>query len=194
MEMDITLSLIRCYYKILAKLLAERVKRVVNKVVGDAQNAFNKGRYILDDILVANETMDYLRKTQGKGLIFKVDFEKAYDSLNWRFLLDIMEKMGFGDMKKLYWWPNMKADIATYVSKCLTCLKVKAKHQKPSGLLVQPEIPQWKWDNITMDFVTGMKRNGKDKVKPKPKSKVKPKPKSKVKPKPKSKEKNNLRD
>nr|GEY27889.1 putative reverse transcriptase domain-containing protein [Tanacetum cinerariifolium] len=47
----------------------------------------------------------------------------------------------YQDMKKLYWWPNMKADIVTYVSKCLTCLKVKAEHQKPSGLLVQPEIP-----------------------------------------------------
>ncbi|GJR12061.1 putative reverse transcriptase domain-containing protein [Tanacetum coccineum] len=47
----------------------------------------------------------------------------------------------YQDMKKLYLWPNMKADIATYVSKCLTCLKVKAEHQKPSGLLVQPEIP-----------------------------------------------------
>ncbi|GJX83880.1 putative reverse transcriptase domain-containing protein [Tanacetum coccineum] len=60
----------------------------------------------------------------------------------------------YQDMKKLYWWPNMKADIATYVSKCLTCAKVKAEHQRPSGLLVQPKIPQWKWDNITMDFVT----------------------------------------
>ncbi|GJS96303.1 putative reverse transcriptase domain-containing protein [Tanacetum coccineum] len=59
----------------------------------------------------------------------------------------------YQDMKKLYWWPNMKANIATYVSKCLTCAKVKAEHQRPSGLLVQPEIPQWKWDNITMDFV-----------------------------------------
>ncbi|GJY66271.1 hypothetical protein Tco_0468509 [Tanacetum coccineum] len=48
----------------------------------------------------------------------------------------------------------MKADIATYVSKYLTCTKVKAEHQRPSGLLVQPEIPQWKWDNITMDFIT----------------------------------------
>ncbi|GKB43572.1 putative reverse transcriptase domain-containing protein [Tanacetum coccineum] len=48
----------------------------------------------------------------------------------------------YQDMKQLYWWPNMKADITTYVSKCLTCLKVKAEHQKPSGLLVQPEIPQ----------------------------------------------------
>ncbi|GJV17307.1 putative reverse transcriptase domain-containing protein [Tanacetum coccineum] len=64
----------------------------------------------------------------------------------------------YQDMKKLYWWPNMKADIATYVSKCLTYLKVKAKHQKPSGLLVQPKIPQWKWDNITMDFITKLLR------------------------------------
>nr|GEX37315.1 hypothetical protein [Tanacetum cinerariifolium] len=60
----------------------------------------------------------------------------------------------YQDMKKLYWWPNMKANIATYVSKCLTRAKVKAEHQRPSGLLVQPEIPQWKCDNITMDFVT----------------------------------------
>ncbi|GJX09200.1 putative reverse transcriptase domain-containing protein [Tanacetum coccineum] len=60
----------------------------------------------------------------------------------------------YQDMKKLYWWPNMKADITTYVSKCLTCVRVKAEHQRPLGLLVQLEIPQWKWDNIIMDFIT----------------------------------------
>ncbi|GJV10929.1 hypothetical protein Tco_1352470 [Tanacetum coccineum] len=60
----------------------------------------------------------------------------------------------YHDLKKLYWWPNMKAEIATFVSKCLTCAKVKAEYQKPSGLLVQPKIPQWKWEKITMDFVT----------------------------------------
>ncbi|GJY08636.1 reverse transcriptase domain-containing protein [Tanacetum coccineum] len=52
----------------------------------------------------------------------------------------------------------MKADIATYVSKCLTCAKVKAEHQKPSGLLQQPEIPEWKWEKITMYFVLGLPR------------------------------------
>nr|GEW02709.1 putative reverse transcriptase domain-containing protein [Tanacetum cinerariifolium] len=62
-------------------------------------------------------------------------------------------------MKKLYWWPNMKADIATYVSKCLTCAKVKAEHQRPSGLLVQPAIPVWKWDNIIMDFITKLPKS-----------------------------------
>ncbi|GJR91566.1 putative reverse transcriptase domain-containing protein, partial [Tanacetum coccineum] len=60
----------------------------------------------------------------------------------------------YQDLRRLYWWPNMKAEIATYVSKCLTCAKVKIEYQKPSGLLVQPEILQWKWENITMDFVT----------------------------------------
>ncbi|GJS62250.1 putative reverse transcriptase domain-containing protein [Tanacetum coccineum] len=65
----------------------------------------------------------------------------------------------YQDMKKLYWWPNMKANIATYVSKCLTCARVKAEHQRPSGLLIQPEIPRWKWDNITMDFVTKLPRS-----------------------------------
>nr|GEZ87300.1 putative reverse transcriptase domain-containing protein [Tanacetum cinerariifolium] len=65
----------------------------------------------------------------------------------------------YHDMKKLYWWPNTKADIATYVSKCLTCARVKAEHQKPLGLLVQPKIPKWKWDNITMDFVTKLPKS-----------------------------------
>nr|GEV95333.1 reverse transcriptase domain-containing protein [Tanacetum cinerariifolium] len=50
----------------------------------------------------------------------------------------------YQNIKRLYCWPNMKANIATYISKCLTCSKVKAKHQKPSGLLVQPEIPEWR--------------------------------------------------
>ncbi|GJS82615.1 putative reverse transcriptase domain-containing protein [Tanacetum coccineum] len=62
----------------------------------------------------------------------------------------------YQDLKQLYWWPNMKADIATYVSKCLTCSKVKAEHQRPSGLLQQPEIPVWKWERITMDLVYGL--------------------------------------
>ncbi|GJR70756.1 putative reverse transcriptase domain-containing protein [Tanacetum coccineum] len=51
----------------------------------------------------------------------------------------------YQDLKPLYWWPNMKADIATYVSKCLTCAKVKAEHQKLSGLLQQPKILVSPW-------------------------------------------------
>ncbi|GJZ58034.1 reverse transcriptase domain-containing protein [Tanacetum coccineum] len=63
------------------------------------------------------------------------------------------------DLRDRYWWPGMKRDIATYVSKCLTCSKVKAEHQRPSGLLQQPEILEWKWDKITMDFITKLPRS-----------------------------------
>ncbi|GJT03391.1 putative reverse transcriptase domain-containing protein [Tanacetum coccineum] len=78
---------------------------------------------------------------------------------------DVGDKM-YQDLKQLYWWSNMKADIATYVSKCLTCAKVKAEHQKPFGLLVQLEIPEWKWEKITMDFVTKLPKteNGYDTI------------------------------
>ncbi|GJX70999.1 putative reverse transcriptase domain-containing protein, partial [Tanacetum coccineum] len=62
------------------------------------------------------------------------------------------------DLRDMYWWPGMKKDIATYVSKCLTCSKVKAEHQRPSGLLQQPKIPEWKWDKITMDFIYKLSR------------------------------------
>nr|GFB30946.1 putative reverse transcriptase domain-containing protein [Tanacetum cinerariifolium] len=70
------------------------------------------------------------------------------------------------DLRTHYWWPKMKADIAIYVGKCLTCLKVKVKYQKPSGLLQQPNIPVWKWEEISMDFVTHLPRSsaGNDKI------------------------------
>nr|GEW75126.1 hypothetical protein [Tanacetum cinerariifolium] len=81
-----------------------------------------------------------------------------HESHKLKYFVHVGSDKMYQDMKQLYWWPNMKADIATYVSKCLTCLKVKVEHQKPSGLLLQPDIPQWKWDNISMDFVTKLPR------------------------------------
>ncbi|KAI3704110.1 hypothetical protein L1987_74323 [Smallanthus sonchifolius] len=64
----------------------------------------------------------------------------------------------YHELKVLYWWLKMKADIATYVSKCLTCAKVKVEYQNPSGLLQQPEIPMWKWEQISIDFITKLPR------------------------------------
>nr|GEV38093.1 putative reverse transcriptase domain-containing protein [Tanacetum cinerariifolium] len=62
------------------------------------------------------------------------------------------------DLRDRYWWPGIEKDIAIYVSRCLTCLKVKAEHQSLSGLLQQPEIPKWKWEEIAMDFVIMLPR------------------------------------
>ncbi|GJW62555.1 putative reverse transcriptase domain-containing protein [Tanacetum coccineum] len=63
------------------------------------------------------------------------------------------------DLRDMYWWSGMKKEIAIYVSKCLTCAKVKAEHQRPSGLLQQPEIPERKWGKIVMDFITKLPRS-----------------------------------
>lgn len=67
----------------------------------------------------------------------------------------------YQDLRCHYWWPGMKKDIAIYVSKCLTCSKVKAEHQRPSGMLEQPEIPVWKWECIAMDFITKLPRTSR---------------------------------
>nr|GEW34333.1 hypothetical protein [Tanacetum cinerariifolium] len=81
-----------------------------------------------------------------------------HESHKYKYSIYLGSDKMYQDLKKLYWWPNMKADIATFVSKCLTCAKVKAKHQKPSGLLQQPGTPEWKWEKITMDFFSGLPR------------------------------------
>nr|GFC61927.1 putative reverse transcriptase domain-containing protein [Tanacetum cinerariifolium] len=64
----------------------------------------------------------------------------------------------YHDLKKHFWWSGMKRDIATFVSRCLICQQVKIKHQRASGLLQPLDIPVWKWDEISMDFVTGLPR------------------------------------
>ncbi|KAF5207771.1 Transposon tf2-9 polyprotein, partial [Thalictrum thalictroides] len=65
----------------------------------------------------------------------------------------------YQDLKRTYWWEGMKRDVGEYVSKCLTCQRVKAEHQKPSGLLKPLPIPQWKWEHISMDFIDGLPRS-----------------------------------
>ena len=90
------ISLVGCIYKLLAKVLANRLWVVLDEVVGPNQFSFIKGRQILDCSLVANEVIDEIKKKMSGGLIFKVDFEKAYDSVEWTFLDAVMAKMGFG--------------------------------------------------------------------------------------------------
>ena len=67
----------------------------------------------------------------------------------------------YQDLKELYLWDNMKKEIAQFIQTCLTCQHIKAEHQKLSGLLQPLEVPEWKWKNITMDFVSGLPRTQK---------------------------------
>nr|GFC36341.1 retrotransposon protein, putative, Ty3-gypsy subclass [Tanacetum cinerariifolium] len=64
----------------------------------------------------------------------------------------------YHDLKQHFWWSGMKRDVATFVSRCLICQQVKIEHQRASGLLQPLDIPVWKWDEISMDFVTGLPR------------------------------------
>ena len=65
----------------------------------------------------------------------------------------------YQNLRQHYWWNGMKVDVAKHVAKCLTCQQVKAQHCKPGGLLQPLEIPEWKWEHVTMDFVTGLPRS-----------------------------------
>ena len=103
------ISLVGGLYKILSKVLANRIKRVMDKVISKSQNAFVEGRQILDAVLIANELVDSsLRRKKGR-LVCKLDIEKAYDSISWEFLYKVLDKMGFGSR----WLSWMKWCIST---------------------------------------------------------------------------------
>ena len=89
------ISLLGSLYKWLAKVLANRLKNVVGKVVSKAQGAFVEGRQILDAVLIANEAIDSVLKNNENGILCKLDIKKAYDNVDWFFLLRVMHKMGF---------------------------------------------------------------------------------------------------
>ena len=91
------ISLVRGLSKLLAKVLTNRLKKVVRKVVSSTQIAFVEGRQILDAALIANEVIDSLLKKKESGVLCKLDLEKAYDHINWAFLLSVLQKMGFGE-------------------------------------------------------------------------------------------------
>ncbi|XP_028075237.1 uncharacterized protein LOC114277538 [Camellia sinensis] len=103
------ISLIGSMYKLLSKVLASRLKPVLPEVINETQSTFLGGRNILDGVLIANEIMDGWKKAKKKGLLFKLDFEKACDFINWGFLFSILANFGFGSK----WISWMKECIST---------------------------------------------------------------------------------
>ncbi|GKC20760.1 RNA-directed DNA polymerase, eukaryota [Tanacetum coccineum] len=91
------ISLIGSLYKIIAKILANRLVVVLGDIVNKVQSAFVADRQILDDPFILNEVFQWCKSKKKQSLIFKVDFEKAYDSVRWDFLDDVLKKFGFGD-------------------------------------------------------------------------------------------------
>ena len=67
----------------------------------------------------------------------------------------------YRDLHQRFWWSGMKKDIARFVAECDVCRRVKAEHQRPAGLLQPHKIPEWKWDEVGMDFITGLPKTQK---------------------------------
>ena len=89
------ISLIGCIYKIVSKILARRLKKVMPSIIDERQSAFIEGRHLLHGVLVANEVVEEAKRKQKSCIVFKVDYEKAYDSVSWQFLIYMMRRMDF---------------------------------------------------------------------------------------------------
>ena len=85
--------------------------------------------------------------------------ELLEDFHNSRFTVHHREMKMYRDMKQLYWWPRLKRDIAEFIAQFLVFQQVKAKHQRTGGKLQPLSIHEWKWENITMDFVSGLPKS-----------------------------------
>lgn len=90
------ISMVGCIYKIIAKIMATRLKRVMPFLVGETQSAFIMGRQILDGALIANEVVQWAKKNKKEVALMKLDFHKAYDTVKWSFIDQLLEIMGFG--------------------------------------------------------------------------------------------------
>ena len=106
------ISLVGSLYKILSKVLANIIKRVMSLIISQSQNAFVEGRQILDAVLIANEAVDSILRGKEKGILCKLDIEKAYDHIRWDFLLQMLERMGFGS--KWIRWINWCISTASF--------------------------------------------------------------------------------
>ena len=107
-----SISLVGSLYKQIAKVLANRLKKVMNGLINPTQIAFVEGRQILDASLIANEVIDSMQKRKERGILCKLDIEKAYDQINWSFILKVLKKMGFGD--KWVGWIEWCISTATF--------------------------------------------------------------------------------
>ncbi|KAL4018245.1 hypothetical protein IC575_021835 [Cucumis melo] len=130
-------------------------------VVADALSRKKRG------LAEAGQTVGFSISSDG-GLLFErrlcvpsdsaVKTELLSEAHSSPFFMHLGSTKMYQDLKRVYWWRNMKREVAEFVSRCLVCQQVKAPRQKPAGLLQPLSIPEWKWENVSMDFITGLPR------------------------------------
>ena len=108
------ISLVGSVYKLLSKVLANRLRVVLDCLISETQNSFVGGRQILDSVLIANECLDNRLKCHSPSAVCKLDIKKAYDHANWDALLYLLNKMGFG-LK----WSGLRLAFLLFVSQFL---------------------------------------------------------------------------
>jgi hypothetical protein len=91
------IGLLNCSYKIFTKVLTSRIGGVIDRLISSNQTTFIKGRFILESVVTAHETLHSVYHGKEKGFVLKLDYEKAYDKVNWQFLLEVLRKSGFAD-------------------------------------------------------------------------------------------------
>ena len=82
-----------------------------------------------------------------------------YETHNTPYAMHLVTTKMYRELKKLFWWPRMKRDVVEYLARCLTCQQEKAEHQRPGGMLQSLNIPKWKWEEVMMDFMSGLSKS-----------------------------------
>lgn len=91
------ISLVNCSFKLISKILTHRLTTIMSRIIDDSQSAFLPNRYILDNVVLGHELIDYSQHHKQQGVVIKVDFEKAYDKIHWDYLLEILHSKGFNE-------------------------------------------------------------------------------------------------
>jgi len=164
------------YFSLVSELTLDGVKlgmlKLTSSILEEIKNGQKEDLGLVDRVVLVNK---------GKGVDFRLDendvlmfrdrvcvpnvleLKKRFLEEGHRSSLNIhpeATKM-YQDLKRLFWWPGMKKEIAEFVYACLVCQKSRIEHQKPSGLMQPLFVPEWKWDNIFMDFVGALRKTMK---------------------------------
>jgi hypothetical protein len=151
------------------KLNELRVKYTLEDQIQQAQNGFLEIEEV-KNLMARGKAADYRLDEQGtlwlKDRICVPRNNEIRNSIlkeshNSRYSIHPGCTKMYKDLKVQFWWEKMREDIAEYVARCDTCQRLKAEHQRPIGLLQPLEIPTWKWDDISMDFIVGLPRTQK---------------------------------